>query len=115
MKRCSSFRDVLVEAVTTVHGWGGELHFVYLPDWARYAKPEVANKNRERVLRLVADLKLPLIDLHPVFAGHPDPVGLFPFRRMNHYNVAGHRLVGEEVLRALDGAGAAAQGNFPAR
>ncbi len=95
------FRDVLVEATTTVHGWGGQLHFVYLPEWARYAKPEVANTNRERVLQLVSELKLPLIDLHPVFAGHPDPVGLFPFRRNSHYNVAGHRLVGEAVLRAL--------------
>lgn len=103
------FRDVLVEAMTTVHGWGGELHFVYLPEWARYAKPEAANQNRERVLRLVADLKLPLIDLHPVFAGHPDPVGLFPFRRSNHYNVAGHRLAGEAVLRALQETEAGAQ------
>jgi hypothetical protein len=102
------FRDVLVKAMATVHGWGGELHFVYLPQWARYAKPEAANKNRERVLRLVADLKLPLIDIHQVFARQTDPVGLFPFRRSNHYNVQGHRLVGEEVLRVLHENGAVA-------
>lgn len=97
----TQFRDVLVEAMATVHGWGGEMYFVYLPEWARYAKPEVANKNRERVLQLVADLKLPLVDLHPDFEAHPDPVGLFPFRRSNHYNADGHRLVGDAVLCAL--------------
>jgi len=112
-EKMQQFRDVLVEAMTTVHGWGGELHFVYLPEWERYAKPEAANKNRERVLRLVTDLKLSLIDLHPVFAGHPDPVGLFPFRGNYHYNVAGHRLVGEAVLRALQGTEVGAQTIIP--
>jgi hypothetical protein len=97
----NQFRSVLVEAASTVHGWGGQLYFVYLPEYARYAQPEFANKNRDRVLRLVTDLKLPLIDLHKVFASLPDPVGLFPFRRWNHYNTEGHRLVGEEVLRVL--------------
>ena len=102
------FRDVLVEAASTVHGWGGQLYFVYLPEYARYGQPEFANKNRDSVLRLVTDLKLPLIDLHPVFAGQPDPLDLFPFRRWNHYNTDGHRLVGEAVHSALLGMGAIA-------
>ena len=95
------FRSVLVEAASTVHDWGGTLYFIYLPEWARYGHSEFANKNRDRVLRLVKGLNLPYIDLHPVFAKSPDPVGLFPFRQSNHYNAAGHRLVGKEVLRVL--------------
>jgi len=95
------FRRVLKEADSTVRGWGGQMYFVYLPEWARYADPEFANKNRDRVLSLVNALQLPLIDLHPVFSRHPDPVELFPFRRSNHYSSDGHRLVGEEVLRVL--------------
>lgn len=95
------FRRVLVEAASTVHDWGGTLYFIYLPEWARYGHTEFANKNRDRVLRLVKDLNLPCIDLHPVFAKFPDPVGLFPFRQSNHYSSEGHRLVGEEVLRVL--------------
>jgi hypothetical protein len=98
------FRGILTEADSMVHGWGGQLYFVYLPQWERYAKPEFADKNRESVLRLINDLKLPLIDLHPVFAKHSDPIGLFPFRQSNHYNTAGHRLVGEQVLRVVRGA-----------
>ena len=97
----NQFRSVLVEAASTVHGWGGTLYFIYLPEWARYGHSEFANKNRDRVLRLVKDLNLPYIDLHPVFAKSPDPVGLFPFRQSNHYSSEGHRLVGKEVLRVL--------------
>jgi hypothetical protein len=103
------FRSVLGEAASTVRGWGGQLYFVYLPEYARYGLPEFANKNRDRVIRLVTELNLPLIDLHQVFAKLPDPVGLFPFRRWNHYNTEGHRLVGEEVLRVLHGTAAVAQ------
>lgn len=107
------FQDVLVEAASTVRGWGGKLYFVYLPEYARYGEPEFANKNRGRVLQLVSDLKLPLIDLHQVFAKLPDPVGLFPFRRTNHYNNEGHRLVEEEVLRVLHGTAAVVQQEPP--
>ncbi|MEP6935608.1 MAG: hypothetical protein ABI988_16995, partial [Nitrospirota bacterium] len=102
-KEVKQFQDVLVEATSTVRGWGGQLYFVYLPEYARYGQPEFANKNRDRVLRLVTDLQLPLIDLHQVFVMLPDPVGQFPFRRWNHYNTKGHRLVGEEILRVLYG------------
>jgi len=107
------FRSVLVEAASTVHDWGGTLYFVYLPEWARYGHTEFANKNRDRVLRVVKDLKLPFIDLHPVFAKLPDPVGLFPFRQSNHYSSEGHRLVGEEVLRVLHETDAVARSKRP--
>ncbi|MEO8048404.1 MAG: hypothetical protein ABI684_14070 [Nitrospirota bacterium] len=109
----NQFRSVLVEATSMVREWGGRLYFVYLPEYARYGQPELANKNRDRVLRLVTDLQLPLIDLHQVFAMLPDPVGQFPFRRSNHYNTEGHRLVGKEVLRVLSGMDVAVQKKPP--
>jgi hypothetical protein len=62
---------------------------------------------------VVKDLKLPFIDLHPVFAKLPDPVGLFPFRQSNHYSSEGHRLVGEEVLRVLHETDAVARSKRP--
>jgi len=95
------FRHVLIDAAKTVHGGGGQLYFVYLPAWARYGCPGTPNQDRERVLQIVDSLELPLIDLHPVFARQQDALALFPFRRYNHYNTEGHRLVAEEVLRVL--------------
>ena len=97
----NQFRSVLIEAASTVGDREGTLYFIYLPEWARYGNPEFANKNRDRVLQLVKNLNLPCIDLHPVFAKSPDPIGLFPFRQSNHYSSEGHRLVGKEVLRVL--------------
>ena len=95
------FGKVLSDAKTTVAGWGGTLVFIYLPQYERYTNPELVNKNRDQVLRIVRDLSLPLIDLHHTFEAQADPLKLFPFRRTGHYNENGHRVVAEEVLKFL--------------
>ena len=95
------FGKVLSDAKTTVGGWGGTLVFVYLPQYERYANPELVNKNRDQVLRIVRDLRLPLIDLHHTFEAQADPLKLFPFRQEGHYNENGNRVVAEEVLKFL--------------
>ena len=56
---------------------------------------------RPHVLRAVRNLGIPLIDIDNAFRPQPDPLALFPFRRLGHYNEAGHRLVAEEVLRTM--------------
>lgn len=97
------FDEILTEARTTVREWGGTLHFVYLPSWERYANrnPGISGGQRSTILRLVGRLDLPLIDAQAAFEAESDPVALFPFRRFGHYNEAGHRLVAQEVLKAL--------------
>jgi hypothetical protein len=95
------FRSVLLRAQEAVQAWGGTLYFVFLPEWPRYASPQQANPNREQVLAVARSLGLPVIDIHPVFQAHPDPLTLFPFRQDGHYAEAGHRVVAEEVLRAI--------------
>lgn len=96
------FRTILAKARATVEAWGGRLYFVFLPAWEHYGDPRLYSPNRERVLAVVQELGLPLIDLHPVFQAHPDPLSLFPFRIEGHYTEEGHRLVAEEVLRTLE-------------
>ena len=97
------FRDILSQAKLRVGGWGGTLYFIYLPDWARYANNDsrVADNERTRILTLVASLGIPSIDLHAAFQAQDDPLSLFPFRRFYHYNEQGHRIVAEEVLKAI--------------
>jgi hypothetical protein len=97
------FRKVLIEADTAVRTWGGQLYFAYLPQWARYANPELANKNRERVLSMVETLGFTIMDLHPAFAEHKDPLALFSFRisAAGHYSEDGYQLVAEEILRVI--------------
>ena len=97
------FRSILLEAKRSVGAWGGRIHFVYLPSWERYRVPNLANKDRDHILRIVKNLGIPLIDVHPVFSRHPDPLSLFPGRRYAHYTAAGHRLVADVVISHLAG------------
>jgi hypothetical protein len=95
------FREIMSQAKATVSTWGGKLYFVYLPSWERYGDPDRASVDRDQVLLMVKTLDVPIIDLHPVFQAHPDPVGLYPFRRWGHYNKEGHKVVAEAVLRFI--------------
>jgi hypothetical protein len=95
------FGSILLQAQTLVTTWDGTLYFIYLPERARYASPEKANKDRDRVLALIKTLGLPLIDMHSVFQAHRDPVALFPLRKGTHYTEEGNRLIAEEVLRSI--------------
>jgi len=95
------FRDILSKAKARVSAWGGNLQFVYLPSWSRFAEEspvEVGVKSRMRILTILRTLGIPLIDICPAFSGHGDPLSLFPFRRPGHYNDDGHRVVAETVL-----------------
>ena len=93
--------EILSQAKASVEAWNGQLYVVYLPEWDRYARPEFANKDRERVLRLLETLNIPVIDLHPAFQAQADPLSLFPFRRFGHYNKEGNRLVADTILRSV--------------
>ena len=96
------FREVLSQAQARVTGWGGKLHFVYLPGFATYANyPDIGHKLRPRVIDVVNSLKIPVIDIDPVFRAEGDPLSLFPFREPGHYTEPGHRLVAQEVLKTI--------------
>jgi hypothetical protein len=95
------FRRILTEANDSARELNAKLYFVYLPQWERYGNPKLAFQERNAVLDLVTSLDIPVIDLHPVFQAHDDPLSLFPLRRMGHYTKEGHRLTAELVLRGL--------------
>jgi hypothetical protein len=96
------FSEILAQAQNSVSAWNGQLYFVYLPEWSRYAGYRSWGVNkRSDVLKLVQSLGIRVIDIEPVFQAHGDPLSLFPFRSVGHYTEAGHRLVADEVLRQL--------------
>ncbi|SPP66175.1 hypothetical protein [Nitrospira lenta] len=97
------FRRILEQAKVSVEAWGGTMTFVYLPQWERYADVQYASKDRDRIIEVVKQLGIFVVDLHPAFIKHGDPVSLFPFRRYGHYTEEGNRLVAEEILKALAG------------
>ena len=95
------FERVLREAARVTDQWGGQLIMGYLPGYERYTHPRLANPDRQRVLSLVKQMGVAVIDLHPVFAAHRDPVSLFPFGLSGHYTEEGNRLVATTILSEL--------------
>ena len=100
------FDEVLMSARDIVDGWGGELYFVYLPEYERY-KPEVldhsVHRKRTDVLELVISLDIPIIDIHEqVFVPQVDPTSLFPFGLTGHYSAEGYRQVAHALAVAMN-------------
>jgi len=92
------FRDIMRQAKAKVDGWQGAMYFVYLPEWARYARYGSSGKDkRDAVLGIVREAGIPIIDLDERFR-ESDPLSLFPFRSVGHYNEAGHQAVADVVL-----------------
>jgi hypothetical protein len=96
------FREILLQAKDRVHRWGGRLYFVYLPSWKRYAnRSDIGTQQRARVLNLVKNLDIPIVDIQSAFAAQDVPLALFPFHGAGHYVAEGHELVGTEILKAI--------------
>jgi hypothetical protein len=98
------FTTVLSAAQFEIERWGGKLVFVYLPG-ARLSieKNAAAVRQREWVLKRVAGLGIPIVDLLPVinrFSSQEDV--MFPVRPYPHFNETGYRLIGEEIIKYVE-------------
>jgi hypothetical protein len=99
-------RRILSRAKAAAGSWGGTLHFVYLPTWARFIPQHgfdrrLVDRQHGEVLKIATDLRIPIVDVLPAFEGQRDPTSLFPFGGPGHYAENGHRLVADEVLKAI--------------
>ena len=100
-----SFAKILLQAKKDVNSWGGEIYFVYLPEFRRYkynVNHNSYNKKQE-VIDLVKKLDIQVIDIHKeVFLKYKYPLELFPFERHNHYNAKGYKLVTKGIISSID-------------
>lgn len=101
------FARILAKAQSQVSVWGGRLHFVFLPASDRYLArgrfDGLRRWQRREVLRIVADLGLPLIDGRAVFLRHGDPAALFEYPG-SHYSPAGYAVIADAIAKHLGGA-----------
>ena len=99
------FAKILTAARDRVAAWNGKLYLVYLPEFSRYAKASINHgdfRKRNEVLGIVKSLGIPVIDIHQkVFASHPDPLALFPFRMYGHYNAEGYNRVASAIVKSV--------------
>lgn len=96
------FHNILSQAKMRVEAWGGRLYFIYLPEWARYSHYNSwGETKRDHVMTMVKSLGISAVDIDAAFQAHGDPLSLFPFRELGHYNESGHRLVAQEILKVV--------------
>jgi lysophospholipase L1-like esterase len=76
-----------------------KMYFVYLPTYNRY-KTSYDNTNYNLVKEIVNELNIPFIDIHKeVFEKEQNPLKLFPFELVGHYNVDGYKKVAETIYK----------------
>jgi hypothetical protein len=98
------FRYILTEANRRVETWGGQLYFVYLPSYDRYKyKKDLCVRRRfklhnKRIIPLVKELNIKIIDMTEYFDSQGDPLSLFH----GHYNAKGYGLVAQKIQEHLE-------------
>ena len=96
------FEIILASARSKVEAWGGELYFVYLPQYERYSGSDINHykfRNKVDVIELVQELNIPVLDAHQaVFSDHADPLSLFPMRLNGHYNADGYSAIARFIV-----------------
>jgi hypothetical protein len=97
------FKETIQRAQADTSSWGGQMYFVYLPEWGRLADARLSStaQQREAVLGIVRQLNIPVIDISDDMASAKDPLSFFPFRVNGHYNAAGYSLLADRIKQTL--------------
>ena len=96
------FNDILTQAKRRVEDWSGQLYFVYLPANGRYqgniCSKSMYRSQREKIISLVKELNINVMDIAEHFDSHSDPLSLF----YGHYNSKGYGLVAQKIEERLE-------------
>ena len=106
--KCSFDTDPLLKRIiesfkARVEGWSGELYFIYLPAYERYqdkknlCKLKYLNMQRDKLIAMVKELKINIIDATELFDSHGDQLSLFPLQLTGHYTEDGYKLIAAEI------------------
>ena len=79
------------------------LFFIYLPEYERYTDNyKGGDIMRNKVLSIVNDLNIPIIDIHEdLFKNEKDKLKFFPLRQNGHYNELGYKRVARIVYNKI--------------
>ncbi len=96
------FGKVLEDASRYVEQWGGQVVFVYLPQWDRYGGSVWNDAHREPVLAKAREVGLTVIDPHTLIAKMDEPLSLFPFGLHGHFNAKGCQIVADHIAQVIE-------------
>ena len=91
------FEDILILTKKFALKNNSNFYFVYLPQYERYTQ-RVNDKNYDHVKQIISKLDLNFIDLHEeLFNKQENPLKLFPFEMLGHYNETGYEKIGKLI------------------
>ena len=92
------FEDIMALTKIQAGKMKSKLYFVYLPEFLRLSE-NYNNKNYYKVLKIVNDLDIPIIDLKKsLLDKEKNPFNLYPFGMNAHFNVKGYRKSSQIIL-----------------
>ena len=95
------FKDILALTKIEADKMKSKLYFVYLPEFLRLSE-NYSNKNYYKVLKIVNDLDIPVIDLKKnLLDKEKNPFDLYPFGMNAHFNVKGYRKSSQIILENI--------------
>ncbi len=95
------FRDIMALTKIEADKMKSKLYFVYLPEFLRLSE-NYSNKNYYKVLKIVNDLDIPIIDLKKsLLDKEKNPFDLYPFGMNAHFNVKGYRKSSQIILENI--------------
>ena len=93
------FKKILRLAKNFSEKNNSKFYFVYLPEFKRY-KFKYDQANYKIVKNIIMELDIPFIDLHQeLFQKVENPLKLFPFELLGHYNINGYKKVAETIYK----------------
>ena len=95
------FKDIMALTKIEADKMKSKLYFVYLPEFLRLSE-NYSNKNYYKVLKIVNDLDIPIIDLKKsLLDKEKNPFDLYPFGMNAHFNVKGYRKSSQIILKNI--------------
>ena len=96
----SDFKKILELSKKLTEKNYSKLYLVYLPEYDRYKKGMYNNTNYNLIKDIVKELNIPFIDIHKeVFEKEENPLKLFPFEQIGHYNIEGYKKVAKTIYK----------------
>ncbi|MCI4624325.1 MAG: hypothetical protein L3V56_00010 [Candidatus Magnetoovum sp. WYHC-5] len=103
------FDMVMRLAKKSIESYGGKLIFVYIPEFYRIEARDAKKyynqsnpNNKQKVLSMISDIGLDIIDITPEILNHKDPLSLYFFRMHGHFNVEGNEFIAKIILNKLN-------------
>jgi len=99
----SVFKNIISLANDLAVKNNSKFYFIYLPDYNRYklkskSKDLELMYNKNKIKKIVDELGIKFIDIdEEVFKKEQNPLILFPFEKMGHYNVQGYKKIAEKI------------------